>query len=130
TPFAAGFVIVNVNDVVPFSAIVLGLKTFAIDGGATTLTEADAVPPVPPCVDVTFPVVLFCVPAAVPVTLMLNVHDVLCASVAPVKLITFVACVAVIVPPPQLPASPFGVDTTNPAGTVSVKLTPVSALVP
>src|SRR5437660_142584 len=75
TPFAAGFVIVNVNDVVPFSAIVFGLNTLAIDGGATTLIDAEAVPPVPPCVDVTFPVVLFCVPAAVPVTLMLNVHD-------------------------------------------------------
>ena len=68
------------------------------------------------------------VPAVVPVTLMLNVHEVFGASVAPVKLTTLVAAVATIVPPPQLPASPFGVDTTKPAGSVSVKPTPVNAV--
>ena len=75
TAFAAGFVIVNVSEVVAFSAMVLGLNALAIDGGATTLIEAEAVPPVPPSVEVTFPVVLFCVPAAVPVTLTANVHE-------------------------------------------------------
>src|SRR5882672_902558 len=111
TAFAAGFVIVNVRAVVPFSAIVEGLKTLAIDGGATTLMLAEAVPPVPPSVDVTFPVVLFCVPAAMPVTFTANVHEEDAASVAPVRLITLVACVAVIVPPPQEPDRPFGVET-------------------
>ncbi len=61
TMLAAGFVMVKVSDVVAFSAIVDGLKTLAIDGGATTLTLAEAVPPVPPSVEVTLPVVLFCV---------------------------------------------------------------------
>ena len=57
---AAGLVIVKVSDVVPLIGIVVGLNDFAIDGGASTLIEADAVPPVPPSVDVTLPVVLFC----------------------------------------------------------------------
>src|SRR5262245_48696781 len=70
TALAAGLVMVKVSEVVAFSAIVVGLKTLAIDGGATTLMLADAVPPVPPCVEVILPVVLFCRPAAVPVTLM------------------------------------------------------------
>src|SRR5712691_2017252 len=50
---AAGFVIVNVSEVVAFSAMLLGLNTLAIDGGASTLTLAEAVPPVPPSVEVT-----------------------------------------------------------------------------
>lgn len=91
TVFAAGFVMVKVSVVVPFSGIVVGLKALAIDGGATTLMEAEAVPPVPPSVEVTLPVVLFCVPAAVPVTFTENVQELLNAIDAPVRLITFVA---------------------------------------
>jgi hypothetical protein len=64
------------------------------------------------------------VPAAVPVTLTENVQDVLCARVAPERLITLVACVAVIVPPPQVPVRPFGVEITRPAGKVSLNPTP------
>jgi len=128
TALPAGLVIVKVNDVVPFNGIAAAPKALTIEGGATTLILADAVPPVPPSVDVTFPVVLFCVPADVPVTFTANVHEVLAASVAPVRLITFVACVAVMVPPPQLPVRPFGVETTRPAGKVSLKSTPVSVV--
>jgi hypothetical protein len=94
--FAAGFVMVKVSEVVPFTLIDDGLKTLAMEGGASTLTLAEAVPPVPPSFEVTLPVVLF--------------------------------CVAVMVPPPQLPVRPFGVDTTRPAGRVSVKPTPVRAV--
>jgi hypothetical protein len=90
TAFAAGFVIVKVNEVVAFKAMLLGLKPLAIDGGATTLIEAEAVPPVPPSVEVTAPVVLFCVPAAIPVTLTENVQLVFAARVAPLRLITLV----------------------------------------
>lgn len=129
TAFAAGLVIVKVRDVVAFRAMFAGLNTLAIDGGATTLMLAEAVPPVPPSVEVTLPVVLFCVPAAIPVTFTEKVHDALAASVAPVRLITFVFCVAVIVPPPQLPVRPLGVETTRPAGNVSLKPTPVSVVV-
>ena len=129
TAFAAGFVIVNVSEVVAFSAMLDGLKTLAIDGGATTLIEAEAVPPVPPSVEVTFPVVLFCVPAAMPVTFTANVQEELAAIVPPLKLIVFVPAVAVIVPVPHVPVRPFGVEITRPAGNVSLKPTPVSAVV-
>src|SRR5439155_8795264 len=71
---AAGLVIVKVSEVVAFSAILLGLNTLAIDGGASTFTLAVAVPPVPPSVEVTLPVVLVCNPAAVPVTFTANVQ--------------------------------------------------------
>jgi hypothetical protein len=124
TVLATGFVIVNVSVVVAFNATAVGLNALAIEGGATTLSDAEAVPPVPPCVDVTFPVVLFCCPAAVPVTFTEKVHEVLCASVARARLTTFVPCVDVIVPPPQLPVRPLGVEITNPAGSVSLKATP------
>src|SRR5437763_7951913 len=99
---AAGLVIVNVSDVVAFRAILFGLNALAIDGGASTFTLAVAVPPVPPSVEVTFPVVLVCRPAAVPVTFAANVQDELAARLAPDRLMNFVACIAVIVPPPQL----------------------------
>ena len=54
-----------------------------------------------------------------------NVHKALAASVAPVRLTTLVAWVAVIVPPPQVPLRPLGVATTKPAGSVSLKPTPL-----
>src|SRR5580765_7715302 len=126
---AAGFVIVNVSEVVAFSAIVEGLNTFAIDGGASTFTLAEAVPPVPPSVEVTLPVVLFCCPAAVPVTFTENVQELLAAMVPPERLITLVPAVAVIVPAPQVPVKPFGVEMIRPAGSVSLKPIPVSATV-
>src|SRR5262249_59867312 len=73
--------------------------------------------------------VLFCGPAAVPVTFTLNVHELLAAIVPPDKLITLVPCVAVIVPAPQEPLSPLGVEITSPAGSVSLKATPLRATV-
>src|SRR5215471_2677615 len=106
-----------------------GLNPLPMAGGASTLRLAEAVPPVPPSVDVTLPVVLFWVPAAMPVTFTENVHELLAARAAPDRLITFVFCVAVIVPPPQLPPRPLGVETTRPAGKVSLKATPVSPAV-
>jgi hypothetical protein len=127
--FAAGFVIVNVSDDVAFTLIVEGLNDFAIEGGAITVRLAEAVFPVPPSVEVTALVVLFCCPAEVPVTFTENVQDALAASVAPDRLIPFVPCVAVMVPLPQLPVSPFGVETSNPAGNVSLNATPLSETV-
>lgn len=129
TVFAAGLVMVKVSAVVPFNGIVVGLKALAIDGGATTLMLAEAVPPVPPSVEVTLPVVLFCSPAAMPVTFTENVQEPLAAIVPPLRLITFVPAVAVIVPPPQVPVRPLGVEITKPAGSVSLKPTPVSVVV-
>src|SRR5260221_653752 len=72
-----GLLMVKVSDVVPFSAIVEGLNTLAIEGGASTFTLAEAVPPTPPSFEFTLPVVLFWRPAAVPVTLTAKVHEVL-----------------------------------------------------
>lgn len=95
---------------------------------ATTTKLADAVPPVPPSIDVTAPVTLFCVPPEVPVTFAAKVHEALGASVAPARLMVPDPAVAVIVPPPQLPVSPFGAETTRPAGNVSVKPTPVRGI--
>jgi hypothetical protein len=123
TVFAGGFVTESVSEVVPFSGTADAPKAFAIEGGASIVTEADAVPPVPPCVEVTTLVVLFCVPAVMPVTFTANVQDELAARVAADRLTALAPEVPVIVPPPQVPVNPLGVETTNPVGKVSVKPT-------
>ncbi len=91
-----------------------------------TVKLADAVLPVPPSFELTLPVVLFLVPSLAPVTFTEKVHDALAASVAPDKLILPEPAVAVIVPPPHEPFSPFGVATTSPDGSVSVTVTPLT----
>src|SRR5262249_18768967 len=126
--FAAVLVMVNVSDVVAFNEIVAGLNALAIDGGATTVTLADAAVPVPPSFDVTELVVLFCNPAAVPVTFTENVQDKPDATVPPLRLITLVFCVAVTVPPHEF-VSPLGVEIISPAGSVSLKAIPLNATV-
>jgi hypothetical protein len=68
-------------------------------------------------------------PADVAVTLTLNVQEALAARVAPLKLTVPEPAVAVIVPPPHDPVSPFGVETTSPAGKVSVNAMLVAELV-
>src|ERR1700724_1346367 len=87
--------------------------------------EALAVPPVPPWVELMAPVVLFCVPAAMPVTLTVKLHGVTPARVAPERLTVPEPAVAVIVPPPHEPVSPLGVETTSPEGSVSVNPIPL-----
>ena len=94
-----------------------------------TVKFADAVPPVPPSIEVTLPVVLFQSPATMPFTLMEKVHELPWAKLVPDKLMTVVPWLAAIVPPLQLPVRPLGVDTTSPAGKVSLKPTPVSVVV-
>jgi hypothetical protein len=61
----------------------------------------------------------------VPETFTAKLHAALAASVAPDKLTLAEPAAAVIVPPLQLPVRPFGVVTTNPAGSVSVNPMPV-----
>ncbi len=90
TVLAAGLVMVKVSVVVPFKAIAAAPNALAMEGGATTAIEAEAVPPVPPSVEVTAPVVLFLAPAVVPVTFTEKVHELLCARVAPERLMTLV----------------------------------------
>jgi len=130
TVLATGLVMVKVNEVVPFGAMFAGTKALAIDGGATTVSMAVLlVAPAPPLVEVTAPVVLYLVPAVVPVTFTLNVHVAPIAKVAPDRLITLVPAVSVMFPPPQLPVCPLGLEITRPAGSVSLKPIPVSVVV-
>ena len=83
-------------------------------------------PPAPPSFELTAPVVLLFVPAVVLVTLTEKVQEALAANVAPVRLTELDPPVAVILPPPQEPASPLGVATARPAGRGSVKAIPLS----
>ena len=133
TAFAVGFVSVNCNEAVAFSAIVVGLNALAIDGGATTVSIAVLlVVPVPPSVEVTFPVVLLLLPAVVPVTSTENVHEEPApgdaVSVPPVRLMALLPVVAVIAPLPQEPVTLGGVATRTPAGKLSVKASPLRVL--
>ncbi|MDQ6758337.1 MAG: hypothetical protein M3Z32_00560, partial [Acidobacteriota bacterium] len=72
---------------------------------------------------------LFFAPAVVPVTFTEKVHEPLAASVSPVSETVPDPGAAVIVPPPQVPVWPLGVDTTKPNGRVSVKPMPLSVTV-
>src|SRR5262245_17865432 len=76
TAFTAGLVMVKLSVDTPLGAIAVGLNALAIDGGATTLMVAVAVPPVigrnvllpSSNVAFTWPVVLLLFPPLVPVT--------------------------------------------------------------
>ena len=109
--FATGFTNVKLRVVVPLMAMLAAPNVFAIVGGAMMVTLADAVPPVPPSVDVTAPVVLFRTPADVPVTLTEKVHEAPAARVAPERVMLLDPGAALIVPPPQVPVNPLGEAT-------------------
>jgi hypothetical protein len=79
-------------------------------------------------VELTVPVVLSFTPAVVPLTLITIVHELLVATVPPVSDTKPVPPTAVTIPP-QLLLSPFGVDTTTPAGSESLNATPVNGTV-
>src|SRR5712692_6350862 len=118
---------VKVSEVDPPTGTLAAPKALIMPGGETTVTVAVLlVAPAPLSLEEIAPVVFALTPAVVPVTFTLNVHDPLAASVAPDKLTLPVACVAVIVPPPQLPVRPLGVATTRPEGRLSLKAMPVS----
>src|ERR1035438_9064698 len=121
-----GLVMVKLKLVVPFTAMVAAPNAFVMVGEASTVTLAEAVPPVPPSVELIVPVVLFLTPAVVLVTFTAKVHAALAASVAPAKPTLPEPATAVIVPPPHVPLRPFGVLTTSPAGSVSVTATLVT----
>jgi hypothetical protein len=99
-----------------------------ITGGEVTVMEALDVLPGPLSVAVTV-TELFFTPPVVPVTFTLKVQEVVLARVAPERLTLPEPATAVMVPPPQEPVRPFGVETTRPAGRVSVNATPVSEVV-
>ena len=126
-PTEFGFVTIKPRLVLPPTPRVAAPKLFMIVGGLTTVTLAVAVFPVPPLVDVTV-TELFCAPAVVPVTLTENVQDAPAARDAPDKLTEDAPAVAVMVPESHVPVITLGVETTNPAGRVSVKAIPVKDL--
>src|SRR5437762_3538910 len=99
-------------------------KALMMIGGPTTVMEAVEVLPVPPSVEVTCTLLVFD-PEVVPCTLTETVQEPLCAIVPPERLTLPEPATAVAVPP-QVLLNPFGVDTTRPAGRLSVKATPLS----
>jgi len=119
------FVMLNESVVVPPCANGFGLNPLLIEGGDTTVMPAEAVLPVPPLLDDTFPVVFVYTPAVVPVTVTLNVHGTPGATEAPLKEMVRVAAVVVSVP---LHLGVAESATLKPAGKTSLKPTPVKVV--
>jgi len=104
-------------------------KALLMVGNATTVKVAVLlVAPVPPFVEETAPEVFVKMPAAAPFTLTLTVQVPAAATVPPESEMLLEPAVAVAVPL-QVFASPFGVATTMPEGSVSLNANPVSATV-
>jgi len=121
---ALGFAMVKLKLALPPTGIASAPKPLVIDGGRTTIMPALDVLPAPTKAAETV-TALFCWPPAIPFTFTEIVQEAPCTSVPPVRLTVEDPAVAVTVPP-QAPVNPFGVETTSPAGSVSVKLMPVS----
>src|SRR5713101_3399985 len=124
---------VKVSVVVPLSGIFAAPNAFAMDGAFSTFRVAVLLTaPVPPSVEVTALVVLFLLPAVVPVTSAEKVHDDPTAGdavrVPPDRLMLPLPATAVIVPLPQVPVTLGVAATATPVGRVSVKATPLRAL--
>ena len=90
-----------------------------------TTREAEEEFPFPPSVEVTSAVVLFVVPAAVPVTVTPKVQLLFAARDPPAKAIVFGA--VVVSEPPQVGVAPV-VATVRPAGNESLKPIPLKAV--
>src|SRR5579859_5088589 len=124
---AFGLVMVKVSVVVAFRLMLAAPNAFAMLGGPITVMLAVLlVAPAPLSFDEIGPVVLFCTPAAIPVTFTLIVQEAFAASVPPVRLAEPDPAAAVTVPE-QVVVSPFGVEIFSPAGSASLNATPVSA---
>ena len=121
-----GFAMVMVIVLVPFNAMLLGENALVLTGGANTVrTAVLLVVPVPPSVEDTALVVLLFTPVVVPVTFTTTEQEVLLPTVPPDRLTEPEPATAVTAPP-QLLVRPLGVETTRPAGRVSVNASPVS----
>lgn len=111
---------------VPFGATVVGENAFVMVGGAKTFNVAEAVRPVPPSVELTAPVVLAFAPAVVPRTLTLIVQLLPAVAIAPpVKPMLVAPIVGAKVPPQEFDET-SGLETSRPAGKVSLMAIPVS----
>lgn len=129
TEFEEGLASVRASEVVPLGAMLEAPKDFAMEGGATTARLAVLlVEPVPPLADVMAPVVLSWEPAVAPVTFIEKLQEEFAAIDAPLRLIELAPAVAVMVPAPQEPVRPLGVETVRPAGKLSLNATPVRAV--
>lgn len=122
---AAGLVMVMVRVLTPFGWMPAGLKPLAITGGPSTFSGAVLlVPPVPPSVEVMTPVVLFCVPAAVPFTVTEKLHEPLAPKLPPDNVtLEGGPITAVMAPLPQDPVTVVEVNC-RPAGRLSAKPMP------
>ena len=125
-----GFVILKLRDVEPPTRVEAAPNTSLMTGGAATVMLSDADSPFPPCVEVTTLVVFFLTPARVLVTSTVNVQLAAAPRFASDRLMLADPATAVMVPPPQLPFMPLGVETTKPHGSESVNPTPLRAGVP
>jgi len=124
---AFSFSTLNVKLVLAPRAIVPDPNSLLIAGGELTWRLAVDVLPVPPLVEVTVTELDF-PPDVVAVTLTEKVQVAFAASVAPERATDDDPAVAVMVPPPQLPESPLGAETTRPACRVSAKAMPFRLL--
>src|ERR1700691_435318 len=121
-----GLLRLKVKVVVLFSGILAAPNAIKSVGAANTVTLAVETLPAPPVTEVT-ETVLFCVPAAMPVTFSDSVHDALAARVPPDK-VTEPPPAAAAADPPHVLVRPLGDATTSPAGNLSVKATPVNGM--
>jgi len=120
---AFGLVMVKVRVATPPVQIVEALNDLLIAGGPMTVIIAVLlVAPAPLSLELIGPVVLLCTPADTPVTVTLNEQEPLAASVPPLNEIMVGEAVASV--PPQV--LELAVGTDSPAGSVSVKVIPVS----
>ena len=96
---AFGFVIVNLSVERPPGIIDVGVKLLAIPGGAGVVTSSDALAllPLPPFVEVTFELLLTLVPVVVPVTVTEKLQTPPPAMFAPES--AMLVAVVVSVPP-------------------------------
>ncbi len=96
---------------------------------AVTVKVAVAVPPLPPSVEVTLPVVLTFAPLVVPLTLTVKLQAVLTGIVAPLMVRLVAAAAGAKVPVAQLLVAIGVASTSSPVGKESVTPTPVKATV-
>src|SRR5207249_1192729 len=111
-------------------AIVLGLNTLAIVGGASTTKVAVLlVAPVPPLVELTAPVVLGTLPAWVPVTFTTTVQVLPGVAMLPPDRLMLAEFAVAVTVPPQLFVTPGVEATCKPLVSVSLKAIPFAAVV-
>jgi hypothetical protein len=117
--------VVTVNELAIPAVNVTLLPLVIVGGVPVTFSVAVLlVAPGPLSVEVITLVVFSFVPVVVPVTFTEIVHEPLAATVPPDKLIEPEPATAVVVPP-QVLLAPFGVETTSPAGKVSLNAKPL-----